>query len=441
VRGLGRWLAVTLAVAGSAGSLAAPGAAAAPWHLASGFGRNGVAGLPLRERAAGSLLAAGPGGTVFVGGYADRRKGVFLVAQMSARGRLVRSFGSGGVSSVPAIYAFPQSPPRMFALRSGGLIVVGLSHADRLLAVRLTGRGRPDRAFAHDGVAEYPAGGVKGFAIVTAATVESDGDIVLVYQRQVPEPTNEPRVPEGLGEGPIELLRVLPSGSPDRSFGKAGFLSASGETPALAGYPGNGAGWACEQTLGADGSLLLAYEQAVVPNSNLREVPAVQELDPTGADAPLFGEHGAAYLPSVPSAGGTSSILCDGLFALPAGAAQAAFGGEGADSRGVELFRFTPTGIPDPAFGQAGHVTLGAPVAVLALGPGGETFSAGLAGGTLVVSGTSGGGAFDAALGGRGGKRFAAHLSRAASDTTLELLPGAHAMSIRVGEELVRIVD
>ena len=379
-------------------------AAASSWHLQTSFGRQGVAGLPLREHGAGTLLAAGPQGSLFVGGYAHSRPGAFLLARMSSAGALVRSFGSGGVSQVPALYAFTQDPPRIFALAGGGLMIVGLDHADHLVAVRLTAGGLPDRSFGHAGVAQYAFARVHGFAVITAAAVQSNGDVLAVYQREAPQPVNEPAIPAGLGEGPIELVRLLPSGALDRSFGVGGFLQAAGRTPALGGYPGNGSGWACAQTLTPAGSLLLAYEQAIVPAGNLAEVPAVQQLAPSGADAPGFGQQGAVYLPFVPKSAQSTSSLCDGVFALPGGEVEAAFGGEGANSTKVDLFRFTAAGTLDPTFHASGYTTLAAPVAALAPGPAGEVFSAALSGGSLVLGGTLASGLPDPGAGRRQGR-------------------------------------
>jgi hypothetical protein len=440
---LGGRLTIALAIGGVVIAVPAATAHSASWHLDRSFGRRGVAGLPLREHARGTLLAPGPQGSVFVGGYANRRKGAFLVARLSASGRLVKSFGSGGVSTVPAIYAFPQDPPRLFALPGGRLLIIGLDREDHLAAARLTARGRPDRAFGHSGVAQYALRGVHGFATVTAAADEPDGDLLAVYQREAAQPVNEPQIPRGLGEGQIELIRLLPGGALDRSFGEGGFLRAPGETPTLAGYPGTGAGWACEQTIDDDGSLLLAYEQAAAP-SNSAEVPAVEKLSPIGADFPGFGARGAVFLPFVPMAGGSSSELCDGLFSLPGGAVEAGFGGggDGTNSDLVELFRFTPAGDLDPSFRGSGYVTVGGPVSTLALARDGETFSAGISGDALVVGGTLADGAPDPALGASSGRRFATDLPRQGSnDRTVELLPGTHSMNIRVGEDLVRISD
>ncbi len=439
--GVSRFAAAALAAC----SLAAAGsgsASAAVWHLVPSFGRHGVAGLPLREHREGTLLASGPGGSVFVGGYANGRRGALLLARMSAGGTLMRSFGDGGVSTVPTVYAFAQDAPRVLAYPAGGLAIVGLDRSDHLAVARIGPGGRPDRAFGHDGVADYGLPLHHGFAIVTAATVEPNGDILAAYQKEAPQPADEPAIPAGLGEGQIGLVRLLASGALDRSFGTGGFLQAPGPTPALAGYPGGGAGFACRQSLAPAGTLLLAYEQAVLPDSNAVEVPAVQQLGPTGADATGFGIAGAVFLPFVPMARNSTSSLCDGLYSLPGGAVEAAFGGEGQNSTGIDLFRFTATGAADSSFGTAGHVTLGAPVAALALAADGETFSAGVSGSALVLTGTLSDGSPDPALGGSRGERVAIGLSRSGEQQpTLEALPVNGMLTVRVGEELVRLVD
>ncbi len=437
-----RRLALLVALGALAASLPGAPASAGSWQLSSAFGRGGVAGLPLREHGAGTLLARGPQGSLFVGGYANRQPGSLLVTRISAAGRLVRGFGEGGVLTVPAVHAFAQDPPRLLAPADGGVLVVGLDGDDDLVAVRLSARGALVRSFGHDGVARYALSGVRGFAVITAAAVEPDGDLVAVYQHEVPQPVNEPGIPRGLGEGPIELVRLLPSGARDGSFGHGGALTVGGGTPVLAGYPGSGLGWACATTLAADGSILLAYEQAVLA-SGAGEAPAVQMLDPAGADAVGFGSAGAVFLPVAPKVGATTSSLCDGLFALPGGAVEASFGGEGPNSRQVDLFRFTAAGAADGTFDGSGHATLRAPVAALAVGAGGETFSAGTAGRALVVGGTLANGRPDPALG-SSGKRFAVSPSPgsgAGEPPTLELLAGASTLVVRVGEELVRLSD
>jgi uncharacterized delta-60 repeat protein len=419
-----------------------PTAIAPAWHLDSSFGRHGLAGVPFREEgieslyppgpgSTGSLLAQGPHESLFVGGYANRQPGSFLVARMSARGTLERQFGDGGAVALPAIYSTPQHPPRMFALPAGKLLVVGLDRAHRLTLVRLTARGRPDRAFGHDGVAQYSLPGAHGHAILVGAAVEPNGRILVVYYpREVPQPVNEPRITPGLGAGPLKLVRLLPSGALDPSFGKAGFLTASGQPPAI------GEGSACGVTVAPDGSVLLAYEQAAVPSGNLAQAPAVQELSPTGADAPGFGSAGVAYLPSPASRGGVSSVLLGGLFALAQGRVEVSFGGAG------QLFRLSALGTPENTFGASGHTGAGPAEDALALAPDGETFALDDPN-QLALSGTLASGAPDPALGGRKGMRFAANLPgrRAGEEQqALALLAANSTLSILVGEQIVRVV-
>jgi hypothetical protein len=430
-----------IALAALAAGLSATLAQAASWHLDSAFGGRGVAGLPVREGgfehfyapgpgAQGSLLASGAHGSVLVGGFAHSKPGVFLLARMSAQGKLVTGFGHGGLITVPAIYARPEHPPRMLALGGGGLLVVGLNRTHHLVLVRLSANGRPDRAFGHVGVAQYALANTHGHAIIAGVAVESGGDILIGYFRsEVPQPSNEPAITYGLGAGPLGLVRLLPSGSLDRSFGGAGFLTATGPPPET------GEGVACDVTIANSGSVLLAYEQAFLPDGEGSESPAVQELAPTGADAPGFGGAGIAYLSSTPVVEGVDSIVCGGLFALANGEVEASFGGGG------ELFRFTSAGLPNPAFGSAGHTSSSRRVVDMALGANGETFALASID-PLVVLGTLASGTPDPRLGGKAGMRFPVKLARSPrgeEHPVVELLPVNGGLDLLVGESLVRV--
>jgi len=432
---------LTVVLAALASGLLGTLAQAASWHLDTAFGKRGVAGLPVREGgfehfyapgpgAQGSLLASGPNGSVFVGGFAHSRPGAFLLARMSAQGKLVAGFGHGGVITVPAIYARPEHPPRMFALGGGALLVVGLNRTHELVVVRLSADGQPDRAFGHGGVAEYTLANTRGHAIIAGASLEVGGDILIGYFRsEVPQPSNEPAITYGLGAGPLELVRLLSSGGLDPSFGSAGFLTAGGPPPET------GEGVACDVTIANSGSVLLAYEQAFLPSGKGLESPAVQELGPTGADAPGFGDAGIAYLSSPPVVEGVDSIVCGGLFALANGEVEASFGGGG------ELFRFTSAGLPNPAFGSSGHTSSNRRVVDLALGANGETFALGSID-PLIVVGTLASGTPDPGLGGNAGMRFPVKLARSPrgeEHPVVELLPVDGGLDLLVGESLVRL--
>jgi hypothetical protein len=443
VKRLGRRLGLVLSTGALAAGAGGSGADAASWHLVSAFGKGGAAGLPVRERLREppnqgapapperyrSLLVSGPQGSVFVGGYADSKPGAFLVSRISASGKLVKSFGHGGVSTVPAIYWVKQAPPRMFALAGGGVLIVGINRADRFVAVRLNALGQSDRGFGHDGVAQYKMLNAHGFSIVTAAAVEPDGDILAVYQKELPQPVNGPRNPEGQGNGAIEYVRLLPSGALDRSFGTDGFLASSGEKVGFIEGESGTIG-ACAETLSPSGSLLTAYENF-----------ALEELNPAGAVVTSFGNDPTTQTPaSSPPSFETKNDyhFCNGLFTLPGGSVEGI--------SGVEIVRLTPSGVPEATFGTAGSTKIDVSPEAAAVASNGETFAAGHSGHALVLTGILANGQLDPALDAIKGQRFAVKLPRAAGSVpgneekpTWEVLPVANGLFIRVGEEIVRL--
>ncbi len=438
-----RGLAVTL-VACALTARAGGATEAASWHVISSFGRKGVAGLPVRERRQEppnqgapspperyrSLLVPGPQGSVFVGGYAYSKRGAFIVAQMSGSGALVKSFGHGGVLTVPAIRWYRTDPPRMLGLAGGKLLIVGLGRANQLVAVRLNALGQPDRGFGHDGVAQYTLAHTRGFTIITAAVVEPNGDTLAVYQKELPQPSaSSPRVPEGQGNGAIEYVRLLPSGALDRTFGTTGFLASTGEKVGLIEGESGTVG-ACAETLATSGSLLVAYENF-----------ALEALNPAGAVITSFGEDPTTQMPgsSLPPFETKNSYhFCNGLFALPGGSVEGV--------SGVEIVRLTPNGMPEAVFGTAGSTRIDVPAEAAAVAANGETFTAGKSGGAVVLTGILPNGHPDPALGSSRGQRFAIEVPRAAGSVpgneerpTWEVLPVANGLYIRIGEEIVRL--
>jgi hypothetical protein len=371
-----------------------------------------------------------------VGGYADSKPGAFLLSRVSSSGKLVKSFGHGGVTTVQAIHWVKQAPPRVYALAGGGVLIVGIDRADGLIAVRLNALGQPDRGFGHDGVAQYKVANAHGFSIVTAATVEPDGDILAVYQKELPQPVNAPRNPEGQGNGAIEYVRLLPSGALDRTFGAGGFLASSGEKVGFIEGESGTIG-ACAETLSPNGSLLVAYENF-----------ALEELNPAGAVVTSFGNDPVTPTPSSsPPTFETKNgyHFCNALFALPGGSVEGISGLESGVS-GVEVSRLTPNGTPEAAFGTAGSTRIDVPTEAAAVASNGETFAAGQSSRALVLTGILANGQPDPALSGVKGQRFAVKVPRAAGSVpgseekpTWEVLPAAGGLFIRVGEELVRL--
>jgi hypothetical protein len=331
--------------------------------------------------------------------------------------------------TVPAVHWFNQDPPRMLALAGGNLLIVGLDQADRLVAVRLTSLGKPDRGFGHDGVAQYTFAHARHLMIVTAATVEPNGDILAVYQRELPQPLNQPRVPEGQGNGAIQYVRLLPSGALDRSFGTGGFLAATGEKVGLIEGESGTLG-ACAETLATSGTLLVAYENF-----------ALEELSPAGAVVTSFANSPTAQMPGAsvpPFEAKNGDHFCNGLFILAGGSVEGI--------SGVEIGRLMPGGLPEDAFGTAGSTRIDVPTEAAAVAPDGETFAAGQSKRALVLTGILANGQPDPALGGSSGHRFAVEVPRAAGSVpgneekpTWEVLPVGNGLFIRIGEEIVRL--
>jgi len=327
------------------------------------------------------------------------------------------------VLTVPAVYWFKQDPPRLFALAGGRLLIVGLDHGDQLVAVELSSGGQFEHGFGHDGVAQYALVHAHGFTIITAATVEPNGDILAVYQKELPQPVNQPRVPEGQGNGVIDYARLLPSGALDHSFGNGGFLAAADKEFALLEGESGTVG-ACQETLTSSGSLLISSEGF-----------AMEEVGPHGEAEPAFGIDPALAPAAAPAPAylhKNNYFFCNGLFALPGGAIEAA--------SGTKLIRLTAAGTPNPAFGKDGTANIGSHPEASAVAADGETFSAGATGGALLLTGTLPSGLPDPGLGAKG-RRFAVKLPRLTNEQrpTWEVLPEGNSVTVRVAEDVIRV--
>jgi uncharacterized delta-60 repeat protein len=411
----GSTAACTLAALMLALLVTAPATQAASWHLDPSFGRGGVAPVP-GGQGTWSLLAPGPQGSLYVGA-GMRRGGSFAVERLSAQGKLVHSFGHDGVVSTNAVEPdISSNSAQMLTLPDGKLLISGLDgnvNQVRLALTRFTSRGRLDRTFGHDGVAQYnlsaATGGTTGQVYVGVA---GNGDIVAVHPIAA--------------VGSIEIIRMLPSGALDPSFGSGGFVRLALPGENLTGNANS------EVAIASDGSILLAFQE-----TNVKSLfqPAVGEISPEGVPLDTFGNDGLALIPSALDPG---AYTFNALFGLPDGVVEASLGYEAAHS---ELVRLAPAGILEPSFGTSGAAKIDQRASVISLGPGNETFYAGSAAGAgassqaLVVGGTLNSGQPDPALGGAAGERFALGLPAEA----VALLPGPGVLSILDDGHVVRL--
>jgi uncharacterized delta-60 repeat protein len=368
-RGLRGWLALAGALAGLAAAAGAC-AQAASWHLDSSFGRRGVARVP-GGNDLWTALAPGPHGSLFVGGgiaFTGKHLQEYLLEQLSRDGKLVKSFGHDGVATAPID---PEPGTQLFAVGGGKVLVAGLAYASksRLGLARFTAAGRLDRSFGHHGLAQYNLPNTHTEVTRVHVALEPDGDILAAY-----EPAEE--------ADNVVLVRMLPSGALDDTFGSGGFLTLDG----VARFPdaeqeyGEALG---QLGSGSDGSILLGYDELS---------GKVQELSAAGVPVASFGSNGLAGLSQDLD---PHQMYFGALFGLPGGGVELS---QGDGSTPDRLIRLTPAGAIDPTFGNAGALAFNLPVQAVALGPGGETFYLAADATRFVIGGVLNSGAPDPAL-------------------------------------------
>ena len=159
-------------------------------------------------------IAVEPDGSSYV------LSGRFLpaVTSLTPSGQIDRHFGEEGTVSLPARLRGMLVEPESIAVLPGGDVVVAASGAgadSRIAIFRLRPDGSLDRSFGRHGIA-FPPVSAKRYGVNQMA-VEPDGRIVMAGYLQ-DGPINHVRL-----EAPI-LVRLLPDGALDRSFGRRGIV-------------------------------------------------------------------------------------------------------------------------------------------------------------------------------------------------------------------------
>lgn len=220
--------------------------------------------------------------------------------------------------------------PDTLSLPDGSTIVAGTLDTERgiggqrLMVARLLPTGRPDPSFGEHGV-EVTHVQLLPWQVLSAP----DGDILILGPGRSPgaEKPRITRFPDWL------VLRLLPDGAPDKSFGHGGLLDVSGvpvsgERPSLASSP----------QMQPDGDILLptVIGRVLTPSA----AAGIVRLTPQGTRDPSFGNDGTVTL----AAGGEAFALDpDGSLTIVTGT-----------TTGVGLERLTSTGAPDTSFNK-GH--------------------------------------------------------------------------------------
>ena len=217
----------------------------------------GAGGLLDRGYGAGSGYVGLPGVSGINSLAVDDSGGAAVLSQRTTvtrvgpEGALDASFGTGGSASLPDLD--PAFAALHFwslaALADGGLLAAGIRfNSTRMAVIRLLPDGHLDRSFGDGGLATLGLGPNPSSGALAMA-VERDGDIVLA----------------GYAHHDPAVARLLPDGSPDRSFGSGGVSAPHGfvgEATALALGRGGAiliAGNARRRTGGGSEDLLLRF--------------------------------------------------------------------------------------------------------------------------------------------------------------------------------------
>jgi uncharacterized delta-60 repeat protein len=238
---------------------------------------------------------------------------------------------------------FPQLGEPLLPLTNGNLVIAGLSETGQLVVVELSPNGQLDPAFGSGGVS-FPQVPLTP----TAVLAQADGKLLVFGAIVTSAEQNAPQA-RFLD---WQILRLLPDGSPDPSFGVAGVLDVTAaQSP---GIPyGRG-----QPALAPDGDIVLP----ILLGGNLptNRIPALLRLTPDGAPDPTFGAGGIVQLPGgVGGFPGPFAVERDGSVVVTVTTQNAGY--PPGILSGSLLTRLTPSGTLDSSF--AG----GAPLSVAAV--------------------------------------------------------------------------
>jgi uncharacterized delta-60 repeat protein len=135
------------------------------------FGADGVVTIPIGTQAMATAVAVQSNGRILVGGGAQiGGQTEFAAVRLTANGALDTSFGSRGIATVPNPGAYAWG----LVLQSNGDVVLGGQEAygpagsnnSQFMVARLTATGTADRSFGSGGVVSLPVGSTAyGYAL------------------------------------------------------------------------------------------------------------------------------------------------------------------------------------------------------------------------------------------------------------------------------------
>ncbi|WP_433932635.1 hypothetical protein AB3662_00530 [Sorangium cellulosum] len=317
--------------------------------VAGGWGQGGLGGVRFRvARLTGdgardpgfgdggmvmTSWAASTGDYVYLAGVGDQRGGAIVAVGWRDR------FGGGSADVALARYAkdgsldpsFGDGGKRLLDLGGDEVIRAGLVARDdrivavgqrdgRLLIARATADGALDTSFARP--RGYRTLALGPASVAEAVAIDLRGRLVVVGSAETD------------GQRDMVVVRLLPDGALDGSFGDRGVI--------VAGDPGIDER-AVAVALSPGGAVVVAGDAGAAGARDFQ----VRRFLPDGAPDLAFGEAGVAAWPTT---GGDD--LAEDMVLLPGGAVIVA--GNGGDAATPLLARYTCGGALDPAFGDGG---------------------------------------------------------------------------------------
>lgn len=296
----------------AASVLVPPSAGAAPGDPDPAFAGGFVDATPYGP---GVAVAVGPDGHVVVGIEEA------TLIRLTPDGRRDDSFSDDGELRIGAAGDAHVEVRGLAVDRRGRIFVAGELRlpfgGSHLLVLRYRSDGRADRSFGRRGRVTVRTGR-PGLAEARGVDLQPDGRILVAGYGT---PVRSSRV--GL------VLRLLPSGRRDRSFGSRG----AARLPL----------WGRTVRTRSDGTVFVGGDGVV------REGYAVARLDRRGRRVAKFGKHGVAFAGQAGSRATALAVQRDGRVLLG--------GPEKASGRAFILHRFTRHGRLDPSFDSDGRVT------------------------------------------------------------------------------------
>jgi uncharacterized delta-60 repeat protein len=182
------------------------------------FGSNGIVTVQfsIGNDVAHGLAIGGPD-NIYLAGSSHRTGSNtdVAIAMVKSSGELNGAFGSGGKYRHASVGAFNEYGFGMTLQRDGKPVVVGYTNSlfHDVLVTRYTQGGELDTEFGVNGIVTTDVGTGTDYGEASTVAVQSDDKIVVAGLRNYGSKTD------------FALIRYMPNGSVDRTFGDTGFVS------------------------------------------------------------------------------------------------------------------------------------------------------------------------------------------------------------------------